>query len=299
MIEFRVRNRVAAAEMEAKVGKVLIPEDVSIMPRGPVRILQPDGSPLCVYLPGAISEKLREESFPILHEMKNSYTSNRGMASGSKRIQGASNRSYARAVDSAIVGSFDAQGPEQYCRLTAWTGRETEKWRGLWPLLQRIGELMEQHVPERYAAQVKQSRDTAPEWVIPGTPFTTVTVNNTYPTGVHQDKGDLDEGFSTLVTFRNGDFEGGWLCFPEYRIGVDMQDRDLLLMDAHAWHGNTQFSPEPEREANGRLKGDPGFERISIVSYFRTNMVKCGSAEDEAARASIFSENNLGALTGD
>jgi hypothetical protein len=166
-------------------------------------------------------------------------------------------------------------------------------------LLQRIGELMAENAPDRYAAQARQAKETSPEWVIPGTPFTTVTVNNTYPTGVHQDKGDLDEGFSTLVTFRKGDYQGGWLCFPEYRIGVEMQDCDLLLMDAHAWHGNTQFVPEPERDMTGHLMGDPGFERISIVSYFRTNMTKCGSAEDEAERARVYAENRHGALVGE
>ena len=82
--------------------------------------------------------------------------------------------------------------------------------------------------PERFAEQMKHIRRTHPEWVIAGTPFTTVTVNNTYSTGVHKDQGDLEEGFSTLVVFREGHYEGGWLCFPEYRLGVDMQDCDLL-----------------------------------------------------------------------
>lgn len=299
MIEARVRNHISQEELEMKIGKILLPEDINILLRGPSRIFMPDGRLLCVYLPGAISEELRESTRPILQELKNSYTSNRGLASGSQRVPGASKRTYARAVDSAIVGSFDAIGPKQYCRLTAWTGQENGKWQALWPLLREIGRLFAENVPDRFANQAREAARTAPEWVIPGTPFTTVTVNNTYPTGVHQDKGDLDEGFSTLVTFREGDYQGGWLCFPEYRVAVDMQDRDLLLMDAHAWHGNTQFSPEPERDLNGRLIGDPGFERISVVSYFRTNMVKCGSAEDEAARALQYAENRAGALTGD
>lgn len=299
MIEARLRNQVAEEEIEQKIGKMLIEEDISMMLTGPARLLKPDGSPLLVYLPKAIPTELREVSYPILNMLKNSYTSNRGLASGSQRVKGASQRTYARAVDSAIVGSFEASGPKQYCRLTAWTGAEMENWKGLWPLLHFIAERMKEHVPARFAAQAKQAEQTSPEWVIPGTPFTTVTVNHTYPTAVHQDKGDLDEGFSTLAVFREGEYKGGWLCFPEYRVAVEMQDCDLLLMDAHAWHGNTQFDPEPERELSGRLVGDPGFERISVVSYFRTKMVSCGSAKDEADRARQYAENRQSALVGE
>lgn len=299
MLEFRLRSKLDPAALEEKLGKILLPSDVSVMLTGPVRILKPDGKPLAVYLPGAISPELREQAMPILQDLKNSYTSNRGMASGSQRVSGPSQRTYARSVDSAIIGSFDRQGPKQYCRLTAWTGRETEKWSGLWPFFGRIGQLLQENVPDRFAVQAREAARTSPDWVIPGTPFTTVTVNNTYPTGVHTDKGDLEAGFSTLAVFRNGDFEGGWLCFPEYRLGVDLQDRDVILFDAHEWHGNTQFDPEPEREPGGKLVGDPGFERISVVSYFRTNMVECGTAADETERAARYTEQRAAALLGE
>lgn len=299
MIELRARNRISAEEMSAKEAKMLKPSDISVMLTGPARVLKPDGKPLCVYLPGAISPELREQSYPTLHSLKGSYTSNRGYASGSERKESVGQRTYARLVDSAIAGAFEATGPKQYCRLTAWTGREMESWKGLWPLLGFIANALQEHVPERYAAQVREATRTSPDWVIPGTPFTTVTINNTYSTAVHTDKGDLDSGFSTLAVFRRGDFSGGWLCFPEYRVGVDMQDGDLLLMDAHDWHGNTPLEPEPERNVRGLLVGDPGFERISVVSYFRTKMTKCGDAKTEAERQEQYAENRNRALVGE
>lgn len=291
MTELRLRSKITEEELNAKLGKQLLPSDIDVLMVGETRLLKPDGSVLCVYLPKAISPELRAQAYPILHSLRNSYTTNRGMASGSERIMGASARSYARSVDSAIAGSFEASGPKQYCRLTAWTGKETEQWKGLWPLLERIAELLRQHVPDRYAAQAKVASSTAPEWVIPGTPFTTVTINNTYATGVHQDKGDLDAGFSNVMCFRSGSFKGGNLVFPEYRVGVDLQDRDLLLMDAHSWHGNTEFDPVPKRQADGKLIGDPGFERISVVAYYRTKMATCGSAATEGERAAVYAEN--------
>lgn len=299
MIEVRLRNKLDEASLAPKIGKILTKNDVDIVLNGPCRLLKPDGSPLCVYLPGAISEELREATVPTLQMLKGSYTNNRGMASGGERISGPSNRSYARQVDSAIVGSWEATGPKQFCRLTAWTGREMDNYRALFPLFGRIAELLGEHVPDRYAAQVEQARQTNPAWLVQGTPFTTITINNTYPTGVHTDKGDLDAGFSTLAVFRTGEFEGGWLCFPEYKVGVDLRDRDVILMDAHEWHGNTQFSPEPERKPNGALIGDPGFERISVVCYYRTNMVKCGSFQDEVERRRIYAETRQAALVGE
>jgi hypothetical protein len=301
MHEYRARTKLAPEALEQRVGKILLESDISLKVMGPepVRILKPDGKPLAVYLPRAIPEELREASMPTLQELKGSYTSNRGLASGSERVKGASQRTYAKAVDSAIVGAFEAKGPKQFCRLTAWTGKETEKWTGLWPLFEFIGQQMKEHVPERWAAQMKQAAGTSPEWVIKGTPFTTITVNNTYETGVHTDKGDLHEGFSNVTCFRTGEYKGGWLCFPEYRVGVDMQDRDLLLMDAHEWHGNTSFDPKPKRKIGGGLDGDPGFERISIVCYYRTNMKDCGTAADELARAQQYAENRSAALVGE
>jgi hypothetical protein len=78
-----------------------------------------------------------------------------------------------------------------------------------------------------------------------------------------------------------------------------MQDGDVLLMDAHEWHGNTVFDPDPPRNEHGRLLENPGFERISLVSYFRTNMVKCGTAQDEAERAQVLADNRNAALVGE
>lgn len=297
--EYRVRTKLSPEEMEMKVGKILVSDDINVLIVNSARVLKPDGTLLCVYLKNVISQELRDQARPILQMLKNSYTSNRGLASGTQRVQGASKTSYARSVDSAIIGAFDRSPRFNYCRLTAWTGKETESWTELFPFLKEIARLLAENVPDRYTNQMREAQRTAPEWVIAGTPFTTVTVNNTYATGVHKDKGDLNEGFSTITALRRGDFKGGTLCFPEYRLGVDLYDGDLLLMDAHEWHGNIEYDPKPERDLDGKIIGDPGFERISVVSYFRTNMVQCGSAQDEMERRAQVAENKTSALVGE
>src|SRR5690348_10532972 len=214
--------------MDAKVGKLLTEKDFGVVLTQQAKVLRPDGKPLCIYLPGAIPEELREAVYPTLHELRKFESHNRGKASGYRRVaplhggEGAGTRtSTSDTVASAIIGSFDPAGGKTYCRLTAWTGSEAEKFESLQPLFHRIGALYAQHVPDRYAIQQEVVAKTQAEWIIHDTPFSTVTVNNSYPPGVHQDSGDLPEGFSNVTAFRRGKYTGGMLTFPEYGVSVD------------------------------------------------------------------------------
>jgi hypothetical protein len=296
MMEYRARTALSEEAIAPMLGKIVTDDESSLLVTGPARLFKPDGSLLAVYVPGALATELLEAAYPILHELRKLETTNRGLASGTRRFERykGSPRTESKPVASAIVGAFD-KGPSRiYCRLTAWTGREFDKFQQLVPLLDAIGATFQLYVPDRFTAQMRYVDQVKPEWVITGTPFTTVTVNNTYPTGVHKDKGDLDEGFSTLAVLRRGNYIGGRLTFPKYRIAVDMQHGDVLLMDAHEWHGNTALHcseclayPGQEAEVGVNLSGMctvHDTERISIVSYFRTKMTQCGSLEEEQAR---------------
>lgn len=302
MIDLRLRTQIPDDELTEKMGKILTPADYNLLVTGPAFIRKPDGSPLAVYLPAAIPQAMREQAYPVLHGLRHATTSNRGTASGTERVTGGSGkRSYSREVPSAIIGSFDPTGPRQYCRLTAFTGAETEKMRELHPLLRLIGARMREHVPERWRIQHEYVQHTSPDWVIPGTPFTTVTVNNTWATATHTDKGDLERGFSNLAVLRRGGYTGGVFCFPRYRVAFDTQDGDLILMDAHAEHGNTAIRCTACGETlNGYHEcGDhETAERISVVAYYRSKMHECGTATDEAEKARVFAEQRAEAAVG-
>jgi len=271
LVEIRARTRIPKAEMDKKVGKILTDKDFNVLLTGPTKVVGPSGQPLAVYLPQAIPEPMREEHYPTLHQIRD-YSDGRGKASGSEIYQVNKNRR-ANRIMSSIIGTFDWHPRRPYCRTTAWTGKNTERFRSLYPLFQNIGNTMQKFVPERWGNQMTRARQTDPAWIVEGTPFTTMTVNNTYPTGVHQDKGDLDEGFSCLAVWRRGQYDGGFLTFPEWRFAVNMQDGDLLLMDAHQWHGNTDL-----------VLGSEDAERISLVLYYRTEMMACGTLEEEAGK---------------
>lgn len=297
MISIRVRTRISREELEAKVGKVIGDDAYNVLLTGPSRVYMPNGKILCVYLPGAMRGVTTAEHYEILHGLrKDAVTFNRGLASGSERVQvGTTKRSYAMGVSSGVLGAFDPSGTFKFCRLTAWTGKHMPQWQALTPVFERVAERMHQYVSDRYEAQMEEISRTHEDWVIPGTPFTTVTVNNTYPTGVHTDKGDLDKGFSTIFTMRRGNYSGGIFTFPEYRVGVDLKDDDLILMDAHQWHGNTPITCA----CGGRRTSCCevcGAERISVVSYMRANMVKCGSEAEETARAVEHRERHKGVI---
>lgn len=291
MIEARLRTRIPSAELEGKIGKILGPEDYNMLLTGPAKLLKPNGQPLCIYLPGALTTEADMPGvYETLHSLKSQRTDNRGYASGARRVMaGTGNRSRALPVASAIIGAFDAAGRQKYCRLTAWTGQNLPQWEQLRPFLQGVARHFEARLPDRYAVQMREVQATYPEWVVPGTPFTTVTVNNTYPTGTHQDAGDLETGFSTLACLRRGSYTGGHFVFPKYRIGLDMQHGDLALIDAHEYHGNTAIVCECGERRNGMCERCCA-ERISVVSYFRQNMTKCGSYSEEAQRAVAAAE---------
>jgi len=297
MMEFRCRTKRSEEWVDKYKGSMVNPQMIAVKLEGEARVLKPNGKPLLVYLPGAAKAE-GDAHYAEFSRIRN-VTDNRGYAAGGDRVEragGGRTRKSAPNVMSSILGSFEAVGGNQYCRLTAFTASHDNEWRSLMPYFERIAALFEEHVPDRFAAQMRVVEGTNPDWVVPGTPFSTITVNNTYPTGIHTDKGDLDEGFSTLGVIRRGRYDGGWLTFPQYGVAVDMKDGDVLLMDAHEWHGNTvmtcSFCGETLRkpghscpDVNLAPRGERVYpERVSVVSYFRTKITTCSSAAEENAR---------------
>jgi hypothetical protein len=284
VIDLRLRSVIPEAELEVKVGKIVTDDDYNVLLTGPCTLRKPNGELLAVYLPGVLRDVIAPVIYEVLHSLRGYQTDNRGNASGSLRFRyGDEKRTRSMKVRSSIIGSFDPGGPKQFCRMTAWTAQNLPRWDALRPLFLAIDAQMKEHAPARWAAQHERCQRTDPTWVIPGTVFTTITVNNTYPTGVHTDSGDLDEGISTLAVLRRGNYSGGVLVLPKYRIGVDMQDGDLIMFDAHEFHGNTLIH-----------RGNDDAERISVVSYYRTGMVSCGTAEEELAKARVYAEKRGG-----
>ena len=123
-----------------------------------------------------------------------------------------------------------------------------------------------------------------PAFLVPGTPFTTVTVNKSFRTACHFDAGDFTEGLSNLLTLsNNGNYKGCYLVAPEYRVAVNPRPGDLLLINNHeVMHGNTQIELLDEEA-----------ERISLVVYFREKMAELGSKQYEDCRYEFVEQRRL------
>ena len=182
---------------------------------------------------------------------------------------------YANGVMSGIAGWYDRYPRIPYGRATSYTSREPEKFAMAYPFLQTLAKGFKDLLPWRYNNQMEAAKKLDPRFLVPGTPFTTITVNKTFRTAAHYDAGDLTTGLSNLLVLsNNGNYTGGYLIAPEYRVAVNVRPGDLLLINNHeVMHGNTPI-----------VLGDEEAERVSLVCYFREKMLELGSKEYEDTR---------------
>jgi hypothetical protein len=178
---------------------------------------------------------------------------------------------YASPVHSGVAGTMDRYPRYPYARYCAYNRDNHDQFAKSFPFLQRLSDGFKDFLPIRYAAQKAACDQIDTHFVVPGTVFTTITVNKTFRTGAHLDAGDLEAGFSNLSVITDGhhDYTGGMLVLPEYRTAINIRPGDLLLVANHnIIHGNTP------------IEGS----RVSLVCYFREGLLGTGSYEYEQAR---------------
>ena len=191
---------------------------------------------------------------------------------------------YANSVYSGIAGWFDRYPRIPYGRATSYTSRQFDKFKMAFPFLQTLSNGFSELLPWRYNNQMAAAQKIDPAFLVPGTPFTTITVNKTFRTAAHYDAGDFTEGLSNLLVLSNGgNYKGGYLVAPEYRVAVNPRPGDLLLINNHeVMHGNTPIELLDEEA-----------ERISLVVYFREKMLELGSKEYEDTRYDFVEQRRL------
>ena len=215
--------------------------------------------------------KLGYESFKNSIEL----TESRGAASGSshKRIRkdgSISNITVGNKVESGSVGYMDKGAMVHYCRKTAFAKKYFNEFKQGIPFVEFVDKKYKELCPEHYAKQKAIAAGTNKNYIIGDTSFTTVTVNKNFRTAVHQDAGDFTDGFGNLIVYREGNWGGGYFVLPEYAIAIDLQNTDMLFVDVHKWHGNTEF-----------IDCDDDWLRISFVLYYREYMYKCKSPTEQ------------------
>jgi hypothetical protein len=159
-----------------------------------------------------------------------------------------------------MIKSIGLKAPPTKVRgVTKFTAENPEKWQKIIPFIEDIDSMYKKLVPDNYNFQKKCADETA--FRISKTAFSTVTTNLNLQTAIHKDSGNLKGSFGNLVVIENGKYEGGYTCYPEYGIGVDVRTGDFLAMNIHIYHGNTKI----------KKKRDDA-ERLSIVCYLRKSL---------------------------
>ena len=188
-------------------------------------------------------------------------------------MRGAASADTTKRVNSGILGYYDRWTPQMKKELsgnplpngrpTMFTERYPERFKAVLPVFQQLSKWYKETLPDQYRIQKKVMDSVPKEFRIPKTVFTTITVNRDWQTAAHRDKGDLEEGMSCLAVIGEN-FRGGALGFPDYKILVEMEPGDAILMNSHELHGNTEISPQ-----------DPSkpMTRFSMVCYIRTGLV--------------------------
>ena len=247
---------------------------------------------LCSFRKNVISQKMCQDGFEALHRYASRWHTNRGAAAGlinslkmphhvdrltkkekfrayyySKKDGKFHKDHISNLAQSNIIGYYDIADRNikgsPPCRETKFNKDYPAKWQAVQPLLRKVGRLFKQLVPDKYQKQHKIASQT-PKYQIKGTPFSTATINYNWQTALHRDKGDYVEGFGNLIVMERGKYNGGYLCFPQFGVCVDVRQRDFLAMDVHQWHSNTDIELLTQDAA-----------RVTMVCYLREKMIKC------------------------
>ena len=257
------------------------------------RVYKPNGELLLVFIKKGISFQAGKNAYDTLRKIPaGSGLNNRGIAVDKKETQadtitldGKASKTTSTngykierfrrlGTAAAIMGYYDRYTRIPYCRLTSFNEHNMDGFQLCYPLIKRVDDLYAEHVPEKYQLQRAEADRTSKDFVIRDTSYTTVTVNKNWQTAVHKDAGDFEQGFGNITCLRAGNYRGGLTVFPKYRVAVDLGSCDVVMMDVHEWHGNTVL--------RGKFKQ---FTRISLVCYYRSNMIKCGTMQQEIERA--------------
>ena len=272
-----VEKKISDKRME-KLGNTKVkPSQIKMIINEDVDIYTKDGKLLLKFRKGRLKNKNTKAYWDATSNFTmTAKTKNRGSTTGSETKDVATNP----AVMSSIIGYFDRYGPrEKYefnqlnikhpleLRETSFTRLYPKKFKKTFPLIKEIDTLYKKLVPKAYKKQNRKAKET--HFKIPGTAFTTITTNINFKTFIHTDKGDDEEGFGNLAVIERGKYTGAETCFPQYGIGVNVREGDILFMDVHEWHGNLPMKPE------GKTKKERDeVRRMSIVCYLRTGVWK-------------------------
>lgn len=213
-------------------------------------------------IPSELIETTVKSYLPIV---KKTTSSSRGLAAGGSdntvSPSGTRSRIKSKLVHSMIAGYIDSPNNKYPCRLTQFSNKFYDTYQNGMPFIKHVDSVFKKTLPIKYANQREYADKT--QYSIFDTCFTTVTVNYNFQTALHVDKGDCIDGFGVLVV-SSKNTEGGYILFPRFDIGVRVEEGDILFMNVHEYHCNSNITYL-----------DHNAYRVSFVFYLRTRLLNC------------------------
>jgi hypothetical protein len=262
----KVAKKKTDEEMKRLENTFIKPSDIDTILRDDATVYTEDGKLLLLFRKKKLTGG--QEFYDVIADyMKKHPSTNRGTASGSTTKNTRDNPK----IQTTITGYFDRWSPIHKhlfkkkgiptpieVRETAFLADHPDEFEKMVPFIEQIDRLYKKYLPEYYEKQYKKAKET--HFKIADTSFSTVTTSISFQTALHKDKGDDPSGFGNLAIIQRGNYTGGETCFPQYGIGVDVREGDILLMDVHEWHANLPIQLEK------------GAERMSVVCYLRRKL---------------------------
>jgi hypothetical protein len=236
-------------------------------------VYRPGGQLLAVLLKKVIDDDLCNDAFKLLKTVNGDPKNRPGIIGEKARQHGVRADGLVspriRVPDAVIEkfgGKADMLAHYRYrsgeCDITSWTRQKPQIYLGVRPFIAKVDEIYRACLPAQHAKQMEYVNQIPEKRRIPGTAFTTLYALKNAPTATHVDNFDYPKGFGCMASL--GNFRGGWLCFPRFRIAIDYQPGDVVLADVHQLHANFPI-----------YEGDL---RVACVFFCRKEQHKCGGA---------------------
>jgi hypothetical protein len=212
------------------------------------RIVAPDGETTAMFFRSVIPQALYERALATCWKNVRGLPSNRATAVGTRSLQrvkkdrtlsdrrGPSKRSLALLKNwgtaTGVLGF--SGGTRDRSRLTKRHHEMLDQNRTLFEFVDRM---YREHMEDIYTEQELVIAQ-APKRRIWDTVFSSCYLAKRFQTGYHRD-GNLKGAMTALMA--TGNFKGGDLVIPRWRIAIKLQPGDLLLFDAEELHGNLEI----------------------------------------------------------
>jgi hypothetical protein len=235
------------------------------------KVIVPDGSIGAILLRNAIPPALHKLAYELWKTV-DELPSNRAVAVGTPSLprqrndrtlserQGVHKIVLAalkkQHVGQGTLGYLDAK-PDQPCHKTPLTKKHPEMLDGNERLVKLVDELYKQYLPTFYAKQ-QAEMEKAWRWRLWSTVFSTIYLARNFRTAYHRDSGNLLGVMSALMPL--GNFTGGELVLPRWRIAIAFKSGDLLFFNPQELHGNLPIEGE----------------RLSAAFYCERRIATCG-----------------------